>query len=82
MERLLFIYNSWGRHGRDSMVDGFIDTYLSNVYHDLDCEFEPRSGELHSMEHDVIKFVSDLSVTCDRSVKNLNVVVVLNLGSV
>ena len=60
MERLLFIYNSWGRHGRDRMAVGFKDTYLSNVYHDLDCEFEPRSGEVHSMEHDVIKFVSDL----------------------
>jgi hypothetical protein len=26
----------------------------------LDCELDYRSGEMHSMQHDVIKFVSDL----------------------
>jgi hypothetical protein len=35
-------------------------THWTNVYHHLDCELDPHSGEMHSIQHDVIKFVSDL----------------------
>jgi hypothetical protein len=34
---------TWGRHGRDHMVVGFITTCVISVYHRLSCEFEPRS---------------------------------------
>ena len=33
---------TWGRHGRDHMVVGFIATCVISVYHRLSCEFEPR----------------------------------------
>ena len=41
-------------HGRNHMVDGFISTY------DISCEFEPCSSEVYSIQHYVIKFVSEL----------------------
>ena len=48
-----------GRCGHDRMIVGFINTCAINAYHHL-CEFEPRSGEVYSIQHYVIKFVSDL----------------------
>ena len=36
------------------MVDGFINAY------EISCEFEPCSGEVYSIQHYVIKFVSEL----------------------
>jgi hypothetical protein len=42
------------------LVVGFITTYAISVYHLQCCEFEPRSGEVNSIQHYVIKFVSDL----------------------
>jgi hypothetical protein len=47
-----------GRRGRDRMVVGFTTTYAISTYHQ--CEFESRSGEVYSIQHYVIKFVSDL----------------------
>jgi len=49
-----------GRRGRDRMVVVFTTTYAFNVYHHWSCEFEPRSDEVYSIQHYVIKFVSDL----------------------
>jgi hypothetical protein len=46
--------------GRDPIVVGFISTYAIGVYHHLRSEFESHSGEVYSIEHYVIKFVSDL----------------------
>ena len=34
--------------------------YAISAYHHYHCEFEPRSGEVYSIQHYVIKFVSDL----------------------
>jgi len=48
------------RRGRDCMVVGFITTYVISAYHRLSCEFESRPGEVYSIQHYVIKFVSDL----------------------
>ena len=48
------------RHDRDRMVVGFITTYTISVYHHKRCEFKPRLGEVYSVQHYVIKFVSDL----------------------
>jgi hypothetical protein len=48
------------RHGRDRMIVGFITTYTISVYHHKRCEFKPRLGEVYSVQHYVIKFVSDL----------------------
>ena len=42
------------------MIVGFITTYAISAYHHLRCEFESRSGEVYSIQHYVIKFVSDL----------------------
>ena len=39
-------------HGRDRMVVG--------LYNHLSCEFESCSGKVYSIQHYVIKFVSDL----------------------
>ena len=42
------------------MVVGAITTYAIGAIHHTHCEFEPRSGEVYSIQHYVIKFVSDL----------------------
>jgi len=49
-----------GRRFRDRMVVGVITTYAISVIHHKHCQFEPRSGEVYSIQHYVIKFVSDL----------------------
>ena len=57
---LYAIYGNADRHGGDHMVVEFITTYAMSAYHHLCCEFESRSGEVYSIQHYVIKFVSDL----------------------
>ena len=47
----------WGHRERDHMVVGFITIY---AYQHQRCEFESRSGEVCSIQHYIIKFVSDL----------------------
>ena len=47
-----------GRSGRDRTVVGFTTTYVISAYQHWCCEFESRSG--WSVQHYVIKFVSDL----------------------
>ena len=42
------------------MVVGLITTYVISAYHHYYCEFESRSDEVCSIQHYVIKFVSDL----------------------
>ena len=49
-----------GRHGRDCMVVGFTATYAISANHNYRCEFESHSGGVYSIQHYVIKFVSDL----------------------
>jgi hypothetical protein len=49
-----------GCRGCDRMVVGFPTTCAISVYHNKCCEFEPRSGEVYSKQHYVIKFVSGL----------------------
>ena len=49
-----------GRRGRDRMVVGFTTTCTISACHHFSCEFESRSGEVYSIQHYVIKFVSDL----------------------
>ena len=48
------------RHGRDRMIIGLITTHAISTYHHKRCEFEPRTGEVYSIQHYMIKFVSDL----------------------
>jgi hypothetical protein len=43
-----------------NMVVGFITTCAISVYHHQCCKFEPRSDEVYSIQHYVIKFVSGL----------------------
>ena len=57
---LFFLSFSRGRRYRDCMVAGFTTTYVVSAYHHLRCELEPRSNEGYSIQHYVIKFVSDL----------------------
>jgi len=72
-ERHIFVYRSitiysftlseWMsvRCSSDRMVVGFTTTCAIRAYHHCSCcEFEFRSGEVHSIQHYVIKFVSDL----------------------
>jgi hypothetical protein len=42
------------------MVVGFKSTCAVSAYHHYRCEFEPRSWRGDSIQHYVIKFVSDL----------------------
>ena len=49
-----------GHRGRDHIVVGFTTTYAISAYHHKRCEFESRSGDVYSIQHYVIKFVSDL----------------------
>jgi hypothetical protein len=44
----------------DRMVVGFITTYAMSTYHHYSFEFEPRSGEVYSIQHFMNKFVSYL----------------------
>ena len=44
----------------DRMVVGFTTTCAISAYHHQCCEFESRSGEVYSIQHCVINFVSDL----------------------
>ncbi len=49
-----------GHRGRDRMVVGFTTTYAINVYHANVVSANPAHGEMYSIQHYVIKFVSDL----------------------
>ena len=46
------------------MIVGFIANYAISAYRYECCEFESRSGEVYSIQHYVIKFVSDLRQVC------------------
>ena len=50
----------WRRCSRDRMVVGFTTTFTISAYHHNRCEFESRSWRVYSIQHYVIKFVSDL----------------------
>jgi hypothetical protein len=52
------LFSSRGHRGHDWIVVEFITTYGIGTYHH--CEFESRSGDVYSIQHYVIKFVSDL----------------------
>ena len=56
----LFLQSQSGRRGHDRMVVGFTTIYSIGAYHHPRCEFESRSGELYSIQHYVMQFVSDL----------------------
>jgi hypothetical protein len=48
------------RRGRDRMLVRFITAYANDDCHLERCKLESRSGEVYSIHHYVIKFVSDL----------------------
>jgi len=49
------------RDGRNRMVVGFTTTICNQCLSELTfCEFESRLGEVYSIQHYVIQFVSDL----------------------
>ena len=48
------------RRGRDRMVVELTTTCAICAYHQYHCEFEPVHGEVYSIQHYVIKFISDL----------------------
>ena len=43
-------------------ITDFVDCILFMLYYPSNCEFESHSRRVHSMQHYVIKFVSDLSL--------------------
>jgi len=53
------LHGTRGCRGRNRMVVGFITTYAISAYH-YKVVFEPRSCEVYSIQHCVIKFFSDL----------------------
>ena len=53
---LLFVR---GLSGRDNMVVGFTNTYAISAYHHWSCEFESYSDDVYSIQHYVIKFISE-----------------------
>jgi hypothetical protein len=55
---MLNIYG--GCRGRDRMVFGSTATYAIIIYLHSRCEFESRPGDVYSIQHYVIMFVSDL----------------------
>jgi len=55
-----WLFNRRGRRSRDSMMVGFITAYAISAYHNQRCEFESRSGDVYSIQHYVMKLVSDL----------------------
>jgi len=79
-----------GHRGRDLMAVGFTTTYAISAYHHKCCEFESRSSELYSIQHYMIKFVSDFAAgrrfspgtpvsstnktDCHNTLYNLNIV--------
>jgi hypothetical protein len=61
MSKTMFHYYPLrGRLGRDRMVVGIATTCAISAYNHIRCEFESRSGEVFSIQHYVIKFVSGL----------------------
>ena len=49
-----------GRRGHVILIVGFITTYAISAYHHKHYEFESRSGEVYSIQHYVLKFISAL----------------------
>ena len=58
------VYSWRDSRGRDRMVVGFMTFYAISVYHHYRGKFESHSGEVYSIKHYVIKFVSDLRQVC------------------
>ena len=48
------------RHGRDRMVVGFTSTYAISAITTNVVSSNPADGELYSIKHNMIKFVSDM----------------------
>ena len=46
--------------GGDRMAVAFTTSFAISVYHHWSCEFKSHSGEVYSIQHYVIKFVSEL----------------------
>ena len=57
-------YHTKHRGCRDRMVVEFTTIYAISAYHHKRCEFESCSGEVYSIQHYVIKFVSGLRQVC------------------
>ena len=51
-------------HDRDRMVVGFTPTYAISNYHDWCLSSNPVHDEVYSIQHYVIKFVTDLRQVC------------------
>ena len=58
--KINLVFQIRGRRDRNRMVVGLTTTYATGAYHHWSCEFELRLGEVYSIQHYVIKFVSDL----------------------
>ena len=57
---LLLTLECGGRRGHDSLVVGFSTTYAIGAHHPNVVSSNPAHGGVSSMQHYVIKFVSDL----------------------
>jgi len=52
--------NTIDPRGRERIVVEYTTTYAISAYHQHRCEFESHSAEVYSIQHYVIKFVTDL----------------------
>jgi hypothetical protein len=53
-------FDGRGRCGNDRILVGCTTTCAISAYHHQRCELESRTGEMYSIQHYVIKFVSDV----------------------
>ena len=51
---------SWGSHGHDCMVVGIYNYLCNQCLSPLTVSSNPAHGEVYSIQHHVIKFVSNL----------------------
>ena len=56
---ILFV-SKYRYSGRDRIVVGFKTTYAISACHHQRCDIEPRSGEVYSMQHYVIKLTAPI----------------------
>jgi hypothetical protein len=59
VHKILFLTYMRGGRDRDYMAVGFTATYAISAYHHQHCEFKSHSARVYSIQHYVMKFVSD-----------------------
>ena len=56
----MYLYVKKDRRDCDRMIVGFTSTCAVSAYHQYSYEFQPVHGEVYSIQHYLMKFVSNL----------------------